>query len=215
MQICHLRQGATIIPAIRDGDNHRDARTLTPAFDAAFFAAGGLAQLRAADVSSLPAVDRFDSFGPCVLRPSKIVCVGLNYHDHAKEAGMEPPAEPVIFFKSPSALSGPNDPILLPPGCDMLDWEVELAFVIGHRAKRVSQADALAHVAGFAIMNDVSDRNAQMMRGGQWAKGKSYDSFAPLGPYLDLDVADPHALSLTPRGERPADAKWLNLGPDL
>ena len=140
MQICHLRLGETTIPAIRDGDTHRDARSIADAFDADFFAANGVAKLRAADVSALPSVDRFDSFGPCVLKPSKIVCVGLNYHDHAKEAGMEPPVEPVIFFKSPSALSGANDPILLPPGCEMLDWEVELAFVIGQRAKRVSRA---------------------------------------------------------------------------
>ena len=197
MQLCHLRIENHTIPAIRDGAAHRDARALTAAFDAEFFARDGVAQLRAADISSWPLIEAFDSFAPCVQRPSKIVCVGLNYHDHAKEAGMDIPTEPVIFFKSPSSLSGANDPILMPPGCKMLDWEVELAFVIGVRAKRVAKTDALAHVAGYMILNDVSDRHAQLMRGGQWAKGKSYDSFTPIGPYLDLDVADPHALQLT------------------
>ena len=197
MQLCHLRIENHTIPAIRDGAAHRDARALTAAFDAEFFARDGVAQLRAADISSWPLIEAFDSFAPCVQRPSKIVCVGLNYHDHAKEAGMDIPTEPVIFFKSPSSLSGANDPILMPPGCKMLDWEVELAFVIGVRAKRVAKADALAHVAGYMILNDVSDRHAQLMRGGQWAKGKSYDSFTPIGPYLVLDVADPHALQLT------------------
>lgn len=197
MQICHLRQDADTIPAIFDGQTYFDARAITPAFDAAFFAAGGLAKLRAVEVATLPQIQSFDSFAPCVLQPSKIVCVGLNYHDHAKEAGMDAPKEPVLFFKSPSSLSGANDPILMPPGCEMLDWEVELAFVIGQRAKRVMQAEALEFVAGYMILNDLSDRHAQLHRGGQWSKGKCYDSFAPIGPYLDLDVADPHDLTLT------------------
>jgi len=197
MKLCHLRIGTDTIPAIQTLDTHWDARTITPAFDADFFADNGVAKLRAADLDSLPEITSFDSFAPCVRKPSKIVCVGLNYHDHATEAGMDIPTEPVIFFKSPSSLSGANDPILMPPGCEMLDWEVELAFVIGGRTKRVTKADALSHVAGYMILNDVSDRHAQLMRGGQWAKGKSYDSFTPIGPYLDLDVTDPHALNLT------------------
>lgn len=197
MQICHLRIGGDTIPAIKDGAGHRDARSLTSAFDADFFASGGVATLRGADLAALPLIDGFDSFGPCVTKPSKIVCVGLNYVNHAKEAGMEIPKEPVIFFKAPSSLAGANDPILMPPGCEMLDWEVELAFVIGTRCKRASTENALSHVAGYMILNDVSDRHAQMFRGGQWAKGKSYDSFTPIGPYLDLDVADPHNLTLT------------------
>ena len=197
MQLCHLRIGQDTIPAIHDSGTHRDASALTTAFDADFFASDGVARLRAADTEAWPEVERFDSFGPCVVKPSKIVCVGLNYHDHATEAGMDIPTEPVIFFKSPSSLAGAQDPILMPPGCEMLDWEVELAFVIGTRAKRVAKSDALSHVAGYMVLNDVSDRHAQLMRGGQWAKGKSYDSFTPIGPYLDLDVADPHALQLT------------------
>jgi len=110
---------------------------------------------------------------------------------------MQVPEEPVIFFKSPSSLSGAEDPILLPPGCEMLDWEVELAFVIGRRAKRVSKTDALAHIAGYTILNDVSDRHAQLMHGRQWVNGKSYVSFTPIGPYLDTSVEDPHSLVLT------------------
>lgn len=196
MKLCQLRIASDTIPAIQDGDQHRDARSLAAAFDADFFAGDGASRLRAVDASSLPVIDRFDSFGPCVSKPSKVVCVGLNYHEHARESGMDAPSEPVIFFKSPSALSGPNDDIRLPPDADMVDWEVELALVIGSRAKHVSKADALSHVAGFMILNDVSDRHAQLHRGGQWAKGKSYDSFAPIGPYLDLDVEDPHALNL-------------------
>lgn len=196
MKLCQLRIASDTIPAIQDGDQHRDARSLAAAFDADFFAGDGASRLRAVDASSLPVIDRFDSFGPCVSKPSKVVCVGLNYHEHARESGMDAPSEPVIFFKSPSALSGPNDDIRLPPDADMVDWEVELALVIGSRAKHVSKADALSHVAGFMILNDVSDRHAQLHRGGQWAKGKSYDSFAPIGPYLDLHIEDPHALNL-------------------
>lgn len=197
MNLCRLRRGDAIVPAIKEGDSHHDASGIVPDFDPAFFASGGVKKLSDVDVSALPKIEAFDTYAPCIARPSKIVCVGLNYHDHAREANMEVPAEPVIFFKSPSSLSGANDPILLPPGAEMLDWEVELAFVIGRMAKRVSVTDALSHVAGYMILNDVSERNYQLMRGGQWAKGKSYDSFTPIGPYLVTDIADPHALDLT------------------
>lgn len=197
MKLCRLRRKGEIVPAVKLGDGYYDASSIVRDFDPEFFAGSGLTALQGTDVSALPVIEGHDGYAPCVSRPSKIVCVGLNYHDHATEAGMEIPKEPVIFFKSPSSLSGANDPILLPPGSEMLDWEVELAFVIGTRAKLVSRKSALNHVAGFMALNDISERHYQLMRGGQWAKGKSYDSFTPIGPYLATDVADPHALDLS------------------
>ena len=197
MKLCRIRLNNIIKPAVMVDGTHFDISEVVNDFDAEFFASGGVNRLKGENFSNMPTFETFDSFAPCITKPSKIVCIGLNYHDHAKEAGMDIPTEPVVFFKSPSSLAGAGDPILQPPGCEMLDWEIELAMVIGARAKRVSKEQALAHVAGYMILNDVSDRHAQLMRGGQWAKGKSYDSFTPIGPYLDLDVPDPHALSLS------------------
>jgi len=136
--------------------------------------------------------------GPCVARPSKIVCVGLNYRDHARESKMELPAEPVLFFKSTTALCGPNDDLVIPPGSVKTDWEVELAVVIGARAKNVPEALAATHIAGYCLHNDYSEREYQLERGGQWVKGKSCDTFAPLGPELVTpdEVGDPHSLRL-------------------
>jgi 2-keto-4-pentenoate hydratase/2-oxohepta-3-ene-1,7-dioic acid hydratase in catechol pathway len=119
-----------------------------------------------------------------VARPSKIICIGLNYADHAREAGAEIPKEPVLFFKATTALSGPDDDVILPRGSGKTDWEVELAFVVGKRARYVSEAEAPAHVAGYTLHNDYSEREHQLERGGQWVKGKSADTFAPLGPFL-------------------------------
>ena len=128
----------------------------------------------------------------------KIVCVGLNYADHAAEAGMQAPAEPVLFMKAVTSLNGPNDEVRIPPGSQKTDWEVELGLVIGTRASHVSEDAALQHVAGYVLANDVSERAYQIERGGQWVKGKSYDTFAPIGPWLVTpdEVADPHALDL-------------------
>lgn len=134
----------------------------------------------------------------CVGRPSKIICVGLNYAKHARESGMEVPKEPVLFFKSTSALVGPNHPVIIPKGSLKTDWEVELAVVIGKKATYVSEEDAMEYIAGYCLHNDYSERAFQLERGGQWVKGKSCDSFAPLGPYLVTrdEVADPHQLHL-------------------
>ncbi|MFM7328114.1 MAG: fumarylacetoacetate hydrolase family protein, partial [Bacteroidota bacterium] len=136
--------------------------------------------------------------GPPIARPSKIICVGLNYSRHAAESGMTLPTEPVIFFKSTTALCGPNDPIIIPKDSEKTDWEVELAVVIGRKATYVSEAAAMDHVAGYVLHNDVSERAFQLERGGQWVKGKSADSFAPMGPWLltSDEVADPHNLRL-------------------
>jgi len=157
-----------------------------------------LAALVAIDAARLPAVEGQPRLGCPVGGVGKIVCVGLNYRDHALEAGMQPPAEPVLFMKAVTALSGPNDPLHIPPGSVKTDWEVELGIVIGTRARHVVEADALRHVAGYVLANDVSERSYQIERGGQWDKGKSYDSFAPIGPWLVTadEVPDPHAIDL-------------------
>ncbi len=137
--------------------------------------------------------------GPPISRPGKIVCIGLNYAEHAKETGGKAPEEPVVFLKASSALSGPNDPITLPPGSKHCDWEVELAVVIGKEAQCIDESEAMQHVFGYTIMNDVSEREYQKRRGGQWTKGKSFSSFAPLGPCITLAslVADPQKLRLS------------------
>ena len=152
----------------------------------------GLAHLRALDPATLPVIPEGARIGPCVGRIGKLCCVGLNYSDHAAETGHPIPDEPILFGKAVTSVSGPNDAIETPRGSDALDYEIEIAIVIGKRAKNVSEADALEHVAGYAVFNDVSERTFQAKRGGQWIKGKSHDSFGPLGPWLVTrdEVAD-------------------------
>ena len=156
-------------------------------YDERFFAGDGLQRLAAwlkENASTAPRVADSVRLGPPICRPSKIICIGLNFRDHASESKMEPPKEPVIFFKSTTALVGPNDELKIPRGAEKVDWEVELAFVIGKKASYISQEQALDHVAGFVLHNDYSERSFQLERGGQWVKGKSADTFAPLGPFL-------------------------------
>jgi 2-keto-4-pentenoate hydratase/2-oxohepta-3-ene-1,7-dioic acid hydratase in catechol pathway len=154
--------------------------------------------LKRIDPLSLPVVEGEPRLGPCVGRVGKLVCIGLNYSDHAAEAGMALPSEPTVFLKATSALCGPNDDIELPPGSLKTDWEVELGIVIGKPAKNVPEAEALDHVAGFCVVNDLSERAYQLERGGQWTKGKSFDTFAPIGPWLVTrdEVPDPQDLHL-------------------
>ncbi|MEL6768579.1 MAG: fumarylacetoacetate hydrolase family protein [Pseudomonadota bacterium] len=161
-------------------------------------APSSLDRLRALDPTTLPELNGSQRIGPCVGRPGKLVCVGLNYHDHAEEIGIARPEEPVLFSKATSSLAGPNDDIEMPRDARALDYEVELAVVIGSRARYVAEGAALAHVAGYAAFNDVSERTHQTQRGGQWMKGKSHDGFGPLGPWLVTadEVADPQALDL-------------------
>ena len=166
-----------------------------------FFASDGLAQLREWIVSHLNAAPRVAPsvrLGPPIGRPSKIVCIGLNFRDHAAESRMEPPKEPVIFFKSTTSLVGPNDPLVIPRGATKVDWEVEVAAVIGKRALYVSREEALNFVAGYVLHNDYSERSFQLERGGQWVKGKSADTFAPLGPFLATpdEIADVDRLAM-------------------
>ena len=156
-------------------------------YDEAFFESGGLERLRIwleANAASAPRIAPNVRLGPPIRRPSKIVCIGLNFRDHAAESKMEPPKEPVIFFKSTTSLVGPSDPLVIPKNGKKVDWEVELAVVIGKKALYVSKERALEFVAGYALHNDYSERSFQLERGGQWVKGKSADTFAPLGPFL-------------------------------
>jgi 2-keto-4-pentenoate hydratase/2-oxohepta-3-ene-1,7-dioic acid hydratase in catechol pathway len=164
-----------------------DASSFGEDYDEVFFETDGLTRLQAwlaEQDEELPHFPEGERFGSPVARPSKIVCIGLNFDDHAAESGMEIPEEPVLFFKASSAFCGPNDDLILPRGGDKTDWEVELAFVIGKRASYVEEADALDHLAGYALHNDYSERAFQLERSGQWVKGKSCDTFAPFGPFL-------------------------------
>lgn len=158
----------------------------------------GLDEIRSLDTSTLPAVPGDTRLGPCVGNVGKYVCIGLNYSDHAAEANMPIPEEPIIFFKATSSIMGPNDDIVLPKHSQKVDWEVELCIVIGTEARYVSEADALSHVAGYCVANDVSERHFQLERSGQWVKGKSADTFGPIGPWLVTrdDVPDPQNLEM-------------------
>ena len=158
----------------------------------------GQERLQRLDPEALPVVEGAPRLGPCVAGVGKFICIGLNYRDHARESGMEIPAEPLVFMKATSAICGPNDDVELPPGSAKSDWEVELGVIIGAPAKRVEEAHALEHVAGYCVVNDLSEREYQMERGGQWVKGKSWDTFGPIGPWLVSrdEVPDPQNVSM-------------------
>ncbi|MGW3988241.1 fumarylacetoacetate hydrolase family protein [Streptomyces sp. NPDC004830] len=190
-------------PALLDTDGIlRDLSGVVPDVDGALLAdEEALARVRAAaDAGTLPVLDAAGlRIGPPLGRIGKIVCIGLNYHDHARETGAEPPAEPVVFMKAPDTVIGPDDTVLVPRGSRKTDWEVELAVVIGRTARYLeSAAEGLAHVAGYAVAHDVSEREFQIERGGTWDKGKNCETFNPLGPWLVTadEVPDPQALSL-------------------
>lgn len=176
-----------------------DLSAIVPDIDASLLASGGLDRVRDVDPDGLPVVEGSPRIGACLSGMSKIVGVGLNYGAHAAEAGLSAPAEPILFLKSTTALNGPFDDVHMPPGCRKLDWEVELAIVIGRTARHVAEADAAGHIAGYAVINDVSERVFQNERLGGWTKGKSSDTFAPLGPWLVTADEVPDPLSLTLR----------------
>ncbi|MCP9747826.1 fumarylacetoacetate hydrolase family protein [Lacihabitans sp. CS3-21] len=164
-----------------------------------FFATNGLERLSEwLKTNECPEVSETERLGSCVARPSKIICIGLNYAKHAAESGMDVPKEPVVFFKSTTALCGPNDNVIIPRNSVKTDWEVELAVIIGKKASYITEETAMDYVAGYALHNDYSEREFQLERGGQWVKGKSNDTFAPLGPFMATkdEVADPHNLNL-------------------
>ncbi len=178
-----------------------DASAFGSDYDEQFFGRGGIAHLESwtrANAANAPRIDPDVRLGSPIARPSKIICVGLNYHDHAAEIGASVPAEPVLFFKSTTSLVGPNDPVVIPKGATKLDWEVELAVIIGAQASYVSKEDAKDYIAGYALHNDYSERSFQFDRGGQWVKGKSADTFAPFGPFLATcdDIPNPGNLHM-------------------
>lgn len=186
-------------PGMLDAEGRiRDLTTLLGDLSGAALSGASLARLRELDPQTLPLVPGEPRLGPCVAGVGKVIGIGLNYADHAVEAGVEPPTEPIVFAKWTSAISGPHDEIVIPPGSSKTDWEVELAVVIGKHCQRVSKADALDYVAGYCIVNDLSEREYQLERGGQWDKGKGFDTFAPLGPWLVTrdEVPDPQTLEL-------------------
>jgi len=203
-------------PGMLDGAGR--IRSLVGAVDdiaASSLARASLEQLRRLDVSSLPLVEADARSGPCVGRVGKIMCIGLNYADHAAETGAKLPSEPVLFMKATSAINGPYDEIRIPRGSTQTDWEAELGVVIGEPAKYVSEADALDYVVGYCVSHDVSERQFQKERGGQWTKGKSCDTFGPIGPWLVTkdEIPDPQNLRLwlDVDGERRQDGSTSNM----
>jgi len=176
----------------------RDLSGVVRDIDGSTIGDDGLAKLRGVDVNTLPKVPGNPRLGVPVNNVQKLICIGLNYSDHAKESNMPIPTEPVVFMKAVSSLNGPNDTVVLPKGSRKGDWEVELAFVIGKTARNVSESEALDYVAGYTICNDVSEREWQLEHGSQWSKGKSFDTFAPVGPCLVTrdEIADPHNLAM-------------------
>ena len=189
-------------PGIQLDNNLRiDVSSFVNDYDEFFFENDGIEKLRnwlKKNQEKCPIIDKNIRIGPPISRPSKIVCVGLNYAKHAAESGMDIPSEPVLFFKSSSAITGPFDPIIIPKNSTKTDWEVELAVVIGKKASYITKKNALKHVAGYVLHNDVSEREFQIERLGQWVKGKSCDSFAPLGPFIATtdEISNPNNLNL-------------------
>ncbi|WP_434606079.1 ureidoglycolate lyase [Pseudomonas sp. D2-30] len=186
-------------PGLLDDDHQvRDLSGHVPDIAGNVLEPEGLARLAAIDPHSLPVVTGQPRIGPCVGQVGKFICIGLNYADHAAESNMEVPKEPIIFNKWTSAICGPNDDIQIPRGSLKTDWEVELGVVIGKGGRYIDEANALEHVAGYCVINDVSEREWQLERGGTWDKGKGFDTFGPLGPWLVTkdEIPDPHTLDL-------------------
>lgn len=190
-------------PGIVDSEGRiHDLSGIVPDIGGDSLSPASLASLRSLDVAKLPLVQskppRKPRLGPCVGRVGKFICIGLNYSDHAAEAGMKVPSEPILFMKATSAICGPNDDIVIPRGGTKVDWEVELGVVIGTQAKYVTEADAMSYVAGYCVINDVSERAFQLEGTGQWVKGKSADTFGPIGPWLVTadEVPDPQKLDV-------------------
>lgn len=204
-------------PGILVGEKRYDVSSVVSDYNESFFENNGLEKLKAAieNGTSFPEVAGDVRLGSPVARPSKIICIGLNYVDHCHETGAPIPTEPIIFFKSTTSLCGPNDNVVIPKGSEKTDWEVELAFVVGKKASYVDEADALDYVAGYALLNDYSERAFQIEMGGQWAKGKGCDTFAPLGPVLATqdEITDVNNLSmwLTVNGKKFQNSNTSNL----
>jgi len=203
-------------PGVIINEKWYDVSHLVDDYNEAFFAGNAINDLKAAiENADLTEVDQNTRLGAATARPSKLICVGLNYKDHAHETGAAIPAEPILFFKATSAIVGPNDDVIIPKNSKKTDWEVELALVIGKKASYVSEEEALNHVAGYALHNDYSEREFQIERNGQWVKGKSCDTFAPLGPFVATpdEIEDVHNLKLwlTVNGKKVQDGSTANL----
>ena len=200
MKLFRFRSSGKVKPGICIGNKHFDASSLTADYNESFFENNGLETLKKAleNNPNLPEIDASVRLGSPVARPSKIICIGLNYVDHCRETNAPIPDEPIIFFKSTTALCGPNDDLIIPKNSKKTDWEIELAFVVGKKASYVAEADAMDYVAGYCLHNDYSERAYQLERGGQWAKGKGCDTFAPLGPFMATtdEIADVDNLSM-------------------
>ena len=201
MKTLRYRIGNEVKPGILDSDeNIHDASSLVSDWDNENVTIEKLNEIKSMDLSSLPKVENFDGIAPCVCKKSvgKIICIGLNYSDHAEESGMKVPPEPIIFFKATSAIIGPNDDVIIPKNSQKSDWEVELGIVIGKEAKYISENESQDHIAGYCVVNDLSERAFQIERSGQWVKGKSCDTFGPIGPYLVTkdEIPDPQNLKL-------------------
>jgi len=203
-------------PGIIVDGKYFDVSSLVTDYNEAFFGGDGLEKLKKdIDSADLPEVDQNVRLGAALARPSKIICVGLNYKDHAAETNAPIPAEPILFFKATSAIVGPNDDLIIPKNSKKTDWEVELAIVIGKKASYVSEENALNHIAGYVLHNDYSEREFQLERNGQWVKGKSCDTFAPIGPFIATqdEISDVHNLRLwlTVNGKTLQDGNTSNL----
>ncbi|QSB28828.1 fumarylacetoacetate hydrolase family protein [Flavobacterium sp. CLA17] len=217
MKLIRFGEAGKEKPGILIGEKRFDVSSIVTDYNEAFFEENGLEKLKKALESNpvLPQVDASIRLGSPITRPSKIICIGLNYVDHCLETNAPIPTEPIIFFKSTTSLCGPNDNLIIPKNSEKTDWEVELAFVIGKKAIYVEESEALEYVAGYALLNDYSERAFQIERGGQWAKGKGCDTFAPLGPFLATkdEVKDVDNLSmwLTVNGKKYQNSNTLNL----
>jgi len=202
MKLARYGQLGDETPAVLLDDGTRiDVSGFVRDYDEAFFGDGGIDGLQGwvkAKGASAPRISKDARIGASLARPSKIICIGLNFKDHAAESNMDLPKEPVLFFKATSAIVGPDDNLVIPKGAAKVDWEVELAVIIGKRASYVEEAKALDHVAGYALHNDYSERSFQLERGGQWVKGKSCDTFAPIGPFIATgdDLTNPQSLPM-------------------
>ena len=201
MKTLRFRTGSLVKPGILDSDsNIRDASSLVNDWDSSTVKIEKLESIKSVDLNSLPQVENIDSIAPCVSEQSmgKFICIGLNYSDHAEEAGMKVPPEPIIFFKATSAVIGPNDDVIIPKNSIKSDWEVELGVIIGKQAKYISKEQSQDYIAGYCVVNDLSERAFQLEHSGQWVKGKSCDTFGPIGPYLVTkdEIADPQNLKM-------------------
>ena len=201
MKTLRYRIGNDVKPGLIDADgNVRDASSIVNDWDNENVKIEKLNEVKNVDFNSLPKVENHDGFAPCVCKKSigKFICIGLNYADHAKESGLEVPPEPVIFFKATSAIIGPNDNVEIPRNSVKSDWEVELGVVIGKEAKYISENESQSHIAGYCVINDLSEREFQIEHSGQWVKGKSCDTFGPIGPYLVTtdEIPDPQNLKM-------------------